>query len=101
MRRCSVKFLGFSGPLVLAFAIVAGTAGSAAAQSVSTADVQRLQDAIYDASRDVTQARDRDPELSSQLQKELDDLRDETIYVRVKIRKNEPVTRSEYSDLRD
>jgi hypothetical protein len=81
--------------------LASGTTSSALAQSVSAADLQRLQDAIYDASRDVTQARDRDAQLASQLQGELDDLRDETIYLRVKLRKHEPVTRNEYSDLRD
>jgi hypothetical protein len=100
-----VKFLGLSDrlmvALVVALALATGMSSSAVAQSVSTADVQRLQDAIYDASRDVMQARDRDTQLASQLQGELDELRDETIYLKVKIRKNEPVTRSEYSDLRD
>jgi hypothetical protein len=96
-----VKFLGCYGRLVVALVLAAGMSSSAVAQSVSNADVQRLQDAIYDASRDVMQARDRDTQLASQLQGELDDLRDETIYLKVKIRKNEPVMRSEYSDLRD
>jgi TolA-binding protein len=95
-----VRFLGF-GPLAVALMLASGTTSSALAQSVSAADLQRLQDAIYDASRDVTQARDRDAQLASQLQGELDDLRDETVYLRVKLRKHEPVTRNEYSDLRD
>jgi hypothetical protein len=101
VEEVSVKFLGFSGRFVAALALATGMSSSAAAQSVSTADVQRLQDAIYDASREVTQARERDSELASRLQGELDELRDETIYLRVKIRKNEPIMRSEYSDLRD
>ena len=32
---------------------------------------------------------------------ELDDARDEAIYLKVKLRKNEPIARSEYSDVRD
>jgi hypothetical protein len=94
-----VKFLN-PGALI-ALALVAGLARPAAAQSVTSADVQRLQDTIYDASRDVSQLRGRDAQLASQLQNELDDLRDETVYLKVKIRKNEPVARSEYSDLHD
>jgi hypothetical protein len=96
-----VKFLASSGSWVLALALTATLSGSIGAQTVTTADVQRLQDAIYDAARDVTQSRDRDTQLASQLQNELDELRDETTYLRVKIRKNEPIARTEYSDLRD
>jgi hypothetical protein len=77
-------------------------AASVAAQSrVTQADLQRLQDAAYDASRDVAQLRARDSELASRLQNELDDARDEVIYLRVKLRKNEPVTQTDYADLRD
>jgi len=88
--------------LVVAAALACGLAASAAAQSsVTSADIQRLQDTIYDASRDLAQARSRDSALASQLQGELDDARDETIYLKVKLRRNEPLTRSEYLDVRD
>jgi hypothetical protein len=91
----------WSGALVLALALAAGTARPAAAQTVTNSDIQRLQDAIYDASRDIAQIRSRDNATASQLQAELDDARDETIYLKVKLRKNEPIARSEYSDVRD
>jgi hypothetical protein len=93
-----VKFLR----LLVAVALAFGVAASAAAQSsVTSADIQRLQDTIYDASRDIAQARSRDSALASQLQGELDDTRDETVYLKVKLRRNEPISRSEYSDVRD
>ena len=95
----------FSGLLLLAFALTCGLAQASTAQSsrsdVSAADIQRLQDSINDASRDITQARSRDWSLGSQLQTELDDARDEAIYLKVKARKGEPIASSEYSDLRD
>ena len=69
--------------------------------SVTSADIQRLQDAIYDASRDVSQLRSRDQALASDLQSQLDDLRDDVIYLKVKLRRNEPLSRSEYTDVRD
>jgi hypothetical protein len=88
--------------LLAALALALSVAASAAAQSsVTTTDIQRLQDTIYDASRDIAQARSRDSALASQLQGELDDARDETVYLKVKLRRNEPVSRSEYSDVRD
>jgi hypothetical protein len=73
----------------------------AAAQSITNSDIQRLQDTIYDASRDVAQLRSRDQATASQLQAELDDARDETVYLKVKLRKNEPISRSDYADVRD
>ncbi len=96
-----VKLMRWNGALVLALALAAGTARPAAAQTVTTSDIQRLQDAIYDASRDVAQVRSRDGAAASQLQTELDDARDETVYLKVKLRKNEPISRSEFADVRD
>jgi len=101
-----VKSIRFIGPLALALALSAtGTVRAAAAQSpqtsVTTADVQRLQDSIYDASRDVAQLRSRDAVMASQLQAELDDARDEATYLKVKLRRSEPIPRVEYADLRD
>ncbi len=91
----------FGGPLT-ALALVLAAPGPARAQSaVSSADIQRLQDNIYDASRDVAQVRSRDSALASQLQADLDDARDEATYLKVKLRKNEPVARSEFVNLRD
>jgi hypothetical protein len=72
-----------------------------AQQSVTNTELQRLQDSVYDASRDVAQLRSRDASLAASLQSELDDLRDEVTYLRVKQRKNENVSRSDYTDLRD
>jgi hypothetical protein len=91
----------FLSPLVFALALAAGFASPVAAQSVNTGDVQRLQDRIYDASRAVSQLRSRDPNTAAQLQAELDDLSDEVIYLKVKLRKNEPIGRREYAEVRD
>lgn len=67
---------------------------------LTQADIQRLQDSVYDASADVTRLRQRDARLAEGLERELDDLRDEVIYLKVKMRKS-GATRVEYSDLRD
>jgi len=93
-----VKLLRLLGAVILA----AGVAAPARAQSsVTSADIQRLQDVSYEASRDVAQARTRDAVLASQLQAELDDARDEVIYLKVKLRRNEPMSRGDYNDVRD
>jgi hypothetical protein len=67
---------------------------------LTTADIQRLQDDVFDAAADVTRLRQRDARLAESLERELDDLRDEVIYLKVKLRKS-GATRAEYSDLRD
>jgi hypothetical protein len=98
----TTKLSGRAG-IVLALALITSLSGGVAAQisTVSSAEIQRLQDNVYEASRDVTQLRSRDSALASQLQAELDDARDEVIYLKVKLRKNERIDRNEYLDLRD
>ena len=68
---------------------------------MTSTDVQRLQDSIYDASRAVAQVRSRDASATAQMQTELDDAGDEAIYLKVTLRKNEPIARNEYADVRD
>jgi len=67
---------------------------------LTQADIQRLQDSVFDANADVTRLRQRDARLAEGLERELDDLRDEVVYLKVKMRKT-GATRAEYSDLRD
>lgn len=96
MKRVNLAFL-----LVLASLLVGGIARSANAQNATNVDIQRLQDSLDDASRDVADLKGRDSALASRLQSELDDLRDETTYLKVKIKKNETVPRADYFDMRD
>lgn len=95
-----MKFFRFGTLLALAVLLGVGSA-RAQNQTMTSTDIQRLQDALSDATRDISGARVRDAALASRLETELNDLRDETAYVRVKMRKNEPVARTEYFDLRD
>jgi hypothetical protein len=71
------------------------------AQSVSTADVQRLQDEIYQAGSDISRLRTTSSAEAGRLQDELDGLREEAIYLKVKLRKEGSVERREYTDVRD
>ena len=74
---------------------------AAAQTTVSNNDIQRLQDEVYEANRDVSRLRSTDSAAGARLQEELDELRDEVTYLKVKIRKEGRVNRSEYADLRD
>ena len=84
--------------------LIIGLAAPVAAQqstTVTQADIQRLQDNVYLADRDLSQARSRDAARATQLQAELDDLRDEVVYLKVKLRKERTLSRGEYADVRD
>jgi len=86
--------------------VVAALAAPAAAQQqnysqVTQADIQRLQDSVFQASSDVQQLKSRDAARASQLQTQLDDLRDEVTYLKVKLRKEGTLQRSEYATVRD
>ena len=66
----------------------------------TTADIQRLQDDAFQASSDVSRLRNTDATLASRLQADLDDLRDEVIYLKVRMRKEGRVPRAEFDDVR-
>jgi hypothetical protein len=96
-----VTLLRTAVPFLVALALLGTVAPPAFAQNATSVDIQRLQDSLDDASRDIADLRGRDAALASKLQTELDELRDETTYLKVKIRKNEAVARTEYFDMRD
>ena len=73
----------------------------ASAQSITSTDIQRLQDDVYQVSSDLSRLRSTNPDLASRLQGQLDDLREEVTYLKVKLRKEGAVQRSEYTDVRN
>ncbi len=88
-------------PALLSLVFVGFLARPAAAQTVTSSDIQHLQDTIADAARDVAQVPSRDGTLAKDLQSELDGVRDEATYLKVKLRRNESIDQSELGDLRD
>ena len=79
-------------------AIMLALAVPAAAQSVTTADIQRLQDQVYEASRDISRS-GGNTDAMARMQSELDDLRDEVVYLKVKLRKEGTVNRNDFNDV--
>src|SRR5262249_12653612 len=57
-------------------------------------------DLAYDVGNEISRLRSRDQVLADRLEPQLDDLRDEVVYLRVKLRKEGSVSRSEYNDVR-
>jgi hypothetical protein len=88
-----------AAPLVLALAV----ASTAAAQTtrIGTADIERLQNDVFQAGSDISRLHSTDPDAASRLQTQLDDLSDEVIYLKVKLRRVGSVTRAEYTEVRN
>jgi hypothetical protein len=91
--------------IALAAIVSAVLAAPAVAQQnysqVSQADIQRLQDSATQAAAEIQQLRTRDAGRASQLQTQLDDVRDEVTYLKVKLRKEGSLQRTEYAGVRD
>jgi hypothetical protein len=83
------------------FAAVILLAGSASAQDMTTADVTRLQQSVDQVGSDIVKLRERDRTAARSMQNELTDLEDEVTYLKVKLRKERVVPRSEFMDVRD
>lgn len=81
--------------------VVAQSPAAQSTTSITDTDIQRLRQALADATAEVDRVKPRDAATSSRFARELEDLRDEVAYVRVKLRKEGRVSRSEYFDLRD
>ena len=89
---------------IVATALAAPVAAQQPQQNYSQAtqaDIQRLQDSVFQAGADIQQLKSRDAARASQLQTQLDDLRDEVIYLKVKLRKEGSLQRTEYASVRD
>lgn len=104
-----MRLMSFIRPAMVASALTlatpvfaqSGNYGSTQSGSaVTSTDIQRLQDQVYDAGNEVSRLRSHDAALADRLQPQVDDLRDEVIYLRVKMRKEGTVSRSEYNDVR-
>src|SRR6185436_2041378 len=106
-RQMTVYSILRPATVVLALAIASpavaqsgGYGSSQSGASVTSADIQRLQDQVYDTGNEVSRLRSRDQSLADRLSSQLDDLRDEVVYLKVKMRKEGSVTRSDYNDVR-
>ena len=87
--------------LTAILAVTASSAPAAAQTGVSASDIQRLQDNVAALNGEFTQLQSRDTAAASALEREVAELREEVIYLRVKLRKGLLQDRHEYEDLRN
>ena len=95
-----MSFLRSSSALALA-ALLAFAGPVSARQAVTSSRHRRLQDGVSAASGDLGDLRARDAGAARTLQGDLDELREEVIYLKVKLRKEGSVPRAEYLEMRD
>ena len=86
--------------LALAGAPALAVPASAQPTTATAADIQRLQDQVDNLDREISGMRTSDPQRVHQLQSELDELRDEVVYLRVKLRREGTLSRNDYTDVR-
>ena len=87
--------------LLVAGAAVALLATSAAAQEMTTSDVQRLEQTADQIGDDIVNLRSRDRTAARTYEAELTELEDEVTYLKVRFRRERSVPRAHYVDVRD
>ena len=92
-----MKFSNYRLPLAFAAALMVLSAVPAEAQGVTRADIERLEVLANEVALDVETALERNPNLGNS---EFENLREEVIYLKVKQRKGERITRAQYNDVR-
>ncbi|MET0212579.1 MAG: hypothetical protein ABW292_06235, partial [Vicinamibacterales bacterium] len=87
--------------LLVAGAVVALLATSAAAQEMTTSDVQRLEQTADQIGDDLMNLRSRDRTAARTYEAELTELEDEITYLKVRFRRERSVPRAHYVEVRD
>jgi hypothetical protein len=87
--------------MLVAVAAVAVLAGPAAAQDTTTSDINRLEQTAAQVGADMVQLRQQDRAAARAMQSELNEIDEDITYLKVKLRREGRVSRSEYTDVRD
>lgn len=85
--------------LVVMFAL-ASTVMPVLAQAPTAADIQQLQDGVLDASTEIARLRARDAARAAELERDLDVIREDVVYLRARLRREGRVPAQEYADVR-
>lgn len=87
--------------IVATWIVVVGLGIVALAQTVTAADLDRLDATAADISRQAASLRASDPTLAADVETRLALLKEDVIYLRVRLRREGAVPRAEFTDLRD
>jgi hypothetical protein len=82
---------------ILLLALVPVAAASAAQQqSITSADIERLQDGVAEVNADLATLRERDADRAAAIEREVEILREDVVYLRATLRRQGEVSRSEF-----
>jgi hypothetical protein len=87
------------GPLVVIGVIIVVpliVSVSAQQRTITAAEIQQLQDGVLDASTEISRLRVRDAARAAQLERELDEIREDVIYLRALLRREGRVPPADY-----
>lgn len=100
MWRMSLLKVSALAPMVLA--VVMATSSRGSAQGLVTAgEIERLQESTADLDGQIANLRGRDAALATELEHELQQVREEITYLKVKLRREGSVSRAEFTALSD
>lgn len=85
---------------MMAVAAVAALAVPAAAQDITTSDVNRLEQTVAQIDADMVELRQRDRSAARALQTELNDVDELVTYLKVKLRREGRVSQADYDEVR-
>lgn len=88
-------------PVLFTLGLTALAATAWAQASVTESDLARLETAASEIDKQAVALKSTDPTLAAEVAKTLETLREEIIYLKVKLRREGSVPRTEYSSLRD
>jgi len=81
--------------------VVAGLSATMLAQAVTESDLSRLDTTAAEIARQATSLKTSDPTLAAEVEKTLTQLKEEIIYLRVRLRRENAVPRADFADVRD
>lgn len=86
---------------VAAWIVLMGLGASLLAQAVTEADLGRLDQTVAEVSRQASALKTSDPTLAADVEKSIAVLKDEVVYLRVRLRREGTVPRADFVDVRD
>ena len=92
----SVRHVAAIATVVLVSSV---TSPSGQERSITAADIQQLQDGALDAGAEVSRLRARDANRAAQLDRELDEIREDVVYLRATLRREGRVSPAVYDEV--
>ena len=94
-----VNSLRYAAVITMLALVPLAVSPSARQRAVTAADIQQLQDGVLDASTEISRLRVRDANRARQLEGELDEMREDVVYLRAMLRRQGRVPQADYDEI--